>query len=72
MATSEELQARLTEAEGALHNLLMGMSEIEISYEGRTVKYTPTSIPNLRSYIASLQKQLGKSTGRSGAISVSF
>lgn len=74
MATTEQLETRLDEAETALHALATGSSMETVEYEGHrtTFRSTPKDMANLRSYIADLKRQLGKTAGRFRAIGVAF
>jgi hypothetical protein len=49
----------LTEAKGALHQLLTGKRVVEVDYDGRAVKYSKADIGQLRSYITTLEADLG-------------
>lgn len=72
MATTEELQTRLTEAETALHRLMTGQSTARISYDGRDVEYTRAKVGDLRAYISELKSSLGLTGGRKKAILARF
>lgn len=63
---------RLTEAEDALHKLLIGTSEVELSYDGRTIKYTKANIADLRAYIAELKAETGAISRGRKSISLRF
>lgn len=58
-------QQRLTEAENAMHKLLVGQSATAIGYDGESVSYKPAQIPQLRVYIGQLRAALGQGVGRS-------
>lgn len=60
MTDSATLQAQLSEAETALHNLTIGNSVVEVEYEGHRVKYARAQIGDLRRHVNSLKRQLGK------------
>lgn len=64
MADTATLQARLTEAEDALHAMMTGSQEVSVQYEGHAATFTRTSEDKLRRYIDSLKRQLGLPTGR--------
>lgn len=71
MALTEEqrgmLEARLTEAEGALHQLTTGRQRVKVrTPDGDEVGFTPANALDLRVYIAELKLRLGR--GGSGAI----
>jgi hypothetical protein len=68
MATTEEQETRLAQAEAALHKLLTGSQAERVDYEGYSVTYTKTNIGDLRAYILSLEVALGIRTGRTKAI----
>lgn len=56
-------QARLTEAEGALHTLLMGgQARTYVDQNGERVEYTAANAGRLRAYIAELKLKLGVTT----------
>lgn len=75
MADQTTLQARLDEAEDALHKLTIGRREEAYTHAAgdvsRQVKWTAASISELRAYIADLRRQLGQPTRRR-AIGLSF
>jgi hypothetical protein len=68
MTDAATLQARLAEAEAALHRLSTGSHAEEIRYAAgaasRSVRYTATNLAELRAYIADLRRQLGQPTRR--------
>lgn len=70
MADKATLEARLAEAEAAMHSLRLGKSVVEISTETETVKYTPARIAGLAAYIRELKVALGQTGGR--AVRVGF
>lgn len=73
MATPATLQARLTEAEEALHRLQIGEQTASVGYDGKSVSYTQANIGALRAYIRELEAALGlKPAARSRAIGVRF
>ena len=57
------IQARLTDAETALHNLVLGKGRVTVSYDGESVTFTQANIAELRKYIAELKAQLGIGCG---------
>ncbi len=63
MATDEVLQARLEEAESALHKLNMGQSVVSISYEGHETQYNRTNVAQLERYVRNLKRELGQPVG---------
>lgn len=63
MATEEVLQARLEEAEAALHKLNMGQSVVSVSYEGHETQFNRTNVAQLERYVRKLKKGLGISVG---------
>lgn len=75
MPDAVTLQARLAEAEAALHALATGRREVKVEFSmgdsSRAVTYTPADLPQLRAYIADLRRQLGQPSGRR-AIGVRF
>lgn len=59
MATTAELQARLTAAENAYHDLMIGHSVAELrDQNGEMVRYTPASVARLSAYIEQLKVEL--------------
>jgi hypothetical protein len=75
MADAATLQARLDEAEAALHRLVTGsqVEELRLSAgeASRAGRYTPADVNELRAYIGDLRRQLGQPTRRR-AIGVLF
>ena len=69
MPDTATLQARLAEAEEALHRLAIGEKEVQAGYNGKSVTFNQSSMQRLRAYIAELKRQLGQS-GRPGPIGV--
>jgi hypothetical protein len=72
MATTDELKARLCDAETALHKLMTGQKTVRFTYDGKEVMYTPATAADLRAYIQELQVQLGQKPSRSRASRVYF
>lgn len=76
MADTATLQARLTEAEAALHDLTIGRRSKAYTHAAgdvsRRLEWTEASVDKLRAYIAELRAQLGLTTGRRRAIGVRF
>lgn len=68
MPDSVTLNARLVEAETALHALLTGRREVKVQFamgdSSREASFTPANVAELRAYIADLRRQLGQPTGR--------
>lgn len=63
------IEARLLEAEIALHQLLIGKSVVSLSRgdsagNNRTYQYSQANISQLKAYIVELKAKLGMSTGR--------
>ncbi len=72
MADTATLQARLVEAETALHKLSTGTQRVQVDYEGiGSVTYSKANIGALRAYIAQLKSDLGQG-GRTKARAVYF
>jgi len=67
-----QLEARLAEAEQALHELTIGGRAVSISSGGKTVSYTAGDLSRLDQYIASLKRQLGVSGAVAKPIRVLF
>lgn len=60
MATTEELTALLIEAEGAYHELVLGVApKVIVHQNGQRVEYNATSLPRLKAYIQELKVSLG-------------
>jgi hypothetical protein len=72
MTTSDQLQTYLTEAQLALHKLLTGQQTVRLMYDGKEVSYTPSTVGDLRGYIAELETKLGIKPCRSRAARVYF
>lgn len=66
------LQARLTAAETALHELALGAKTVSISFDGKSMTYNQTNMATLRAYIAELRQQLGLGGGRQRPFAVRF
>lgn len=67
MALSAEdkalLTTRLTSAESALHDLMIGNSvRVFVDENGERIEYSAANIQRLRAYIWDLKQQLGKIT----------
>lgn len=72
MATTEELQTWLTQAETAYHDLLTGkVAKVFVDQNGERVEFAATSAPRLAAYIQELKRQLGTLT-TSGPMRVYF
>lgn len=67
-------QAQLTEAEAALHKVVVGKQVAEVRKpDGSTVKFSQTNMQELRAYINQLKYELGlTTTPRRRAIGVRF
>lgn len=60
MATVQE---RLTQAEDAYHQLMLGQSaRVVVDQNGERVEYTPANSTKLAAYITELKRQLGTVT----------
>lgn len=66
MATVLTLQARLSEAESALHLLAQGKRAVTVQYENRTVTYTQATMADLTAYIDRLKAELATATAATG------
>ncbi|WP_299558702.1 gpW family head-tail joining protein [uncultured Sulfitobacter sp.] len=71
-AEIEKWQARLTQAEDALHELLTGAQVVRVEYDGDMQEYTRTTEDRLRAYIRELQGKLGLVRKRPRSRRVSF
>ena len=60
MADTATLEARLAEAEQALHDLLVGNKPVQVDYDGRRTAFAPGEEEKLRQYIAELKRALGR------------
>lgn len=60
MATTAEIQTRLTEAEAALHALATGQRVVDVWRDGRRVTFSQATIGQLRDYIAQLRNDLAE------------
>ena len=64
MATLSEYQARLTEAETALHNALIGKGIAEVrDFNGESIRYNRVDNSALRAYIKELQDNIAALLG---------
>lgn len=64
MATQQQLETWLADAEQARHELMLGRAAVSVSSgSGKSVSYTATDLGKLDLYIASLRRQLGQDTG---------
>ena len=71
MADTATLQARLAEAETALHRLRTGTHAEKVSDGETTTEFTPARIPALQAYIADLLRRIGQGQ-RPGPIRTRF
>lgn len=66
-ATLADLQAWLTEAEGAYRRLIVGKQpRVVVDSNGERVEFTAVSADKLRAYIQDLQRRIGALTGCAG------
>jgi len=65
------LEARLAEAETALHMLMTGRQAVMVRTDTETVQYSLSDTARLSAYVRSLRAQLGR-LPRGGAIGVAF
>lgn len=64
MATTTQLEARLAEAESALHELMLGKTVVKLKDAGGDeVEYSRADQAKLEGYIAVLKQRLGKPGG---------
>jgi hypothetical protein len=54
-------QQQLTEAEAALHKLLLGRQVVSVTIDGVETNYTQADLKALRQYVQSLKIELGVS-----------
>ncbi len=54
------IERRLAQAQDALHRLMTGAHVVSVAYDGGTTTFNRASVPELRRYIASLKRQLGR------------
>lgn len=66
MADLITLQARLAEAEAALHQLHIGSKAENVEHDGMRVTYTRADVSKLEGYIAGLKSQIAIAGGLSG------
>lgn len=60
MADTATLQARLTAAEEAYHELMVGASaRVFVDQNGERIEYAPANAGRLAAYIQDLKRQLG-------------
>lgn len=64
MATLEQLQARLAEAQAAYHSVMIGGSvTVVVDQNGERVEYSRANATGLAKYIAALQAQINSLLG---------
>lgn len=63
MADLATLQARLAEAEAALHAVSIGGQAVRITVDGHTTEYTPAKVETMRLYIGDLKRQIEAASG---------
>ena len=59
MTDTATLQARLTAAEEARHDLIMGTSAVAVMHKGKSVTFRKTDLQTLEHYIRELKCALG-------------
>lgn len=68
MATTEQMQTWLTDAENAYHALMIGGSvRVTVDQNGERVEFTSANAARLKAYIEHLKQQLGLTTVRGPA-----
>ncbi len=72
MTDTATLQARLSEAETALHALMTGTKAVNVDYDGRRVTFQMTSRATLEAYVDRLKRELGETPRRRRAPGVRF
>ncbi len=73
MTDTATLQARLAEAEAALHKLTIGRGTEAVTHaDGRSLRYTAADLAELRAYIQDLKRQLDPATPARWPIGVRF
>jgi len=60
------LEAWLADARAAHHALQLGRQTVSVRFGDRVVEYAPANVPQLASYIASLERQINAARGRRG------
>jgi hypothetical protein len=65
------LDEKITEAETALHRLLIGAAEVEVGYEDGRIRYTAANRADLEGYIARLKAERDGKPAR-GAVGIRF
>jgi gpW len=63
MASCEQKQAWLADAENAFHLLNTGAREVLISTGSKEIRYAPANIGSLAQYVNSLRNQVAACTG---------
>jgi len=66
MADLATLQARLSEAEAALHKLMTGRGEVSVGHGDKQVTFTKANTDGLQSYIRNLEYQIRRLQGLTG------
>lgn len=64
MASLATLQIWLSEAEAARHRLITGALTASITYAGRSVSYSQSSMGSLNAYIEDLKAQIATASGQ--------
>lgn len=72
MTDTEGLEARLAEADTALHQLMLGKKVVSVDYDGAATTFSKANEGQLRRYIRSLKRELGLPLTNSGSRRVSF
>jgi hypothetical protein len=66
-ASADQIQAWLTDAEGAYHRLMQGKApRVVVDANGERVEFTSVSADSLRRYILDLQRRKGALAGCAG------
>jgi hypothetical protein len=69
MADLATLQTRLTEAEGAVHDLVMGRKAVQVSFpDNSALTFTTFELPQLREYVDDLRRQIAVASGTASQI----
>jgi len=59
MTDRKEVEAKLQSARAALHKVIIGEKATAMSYDGKSMTYTPADETKLRRYIRELEIELG-------------
>lgn len=68
MAELATLQSRLTEAEAALHSLMVGQRSVTVQAGDKSVTYTQATMADLRTYIGFLRGEIAAASSSASRV----